>query len=144
MGGFHPGLGLGNFGTFGSFGAVGGAKAGDFGLLGDEPPVEEPDLGIDGVLHDFDDDPGEESDLGARGLGLLQGRPLPDDDKELEDDGGDLSGAGLLLSSQLSDLPELEDPDEPRDELEDPNDEPPDDLLPRPPPLLSCKKRNVL
>lgn len=86
MGGFHPGLGLGNFGTFGSFGAFGGAKAGDFGLLGDEPPVEEPDLGFDGLLHDFDDDPAEESDLDAGSLGLLQGRPLPDDDKEFEDD----------------------------------------------------------
>ena len=144
MGGFHPGLGLGNFGIFGSFGAFGGDKVGNFGFFGDEPPVEEPDLGVDGLLPEFDDDPGEESDLGAQCLGLLQDRPLSDDDNELEDDGGDLSGAGSLHGSQSSDLLALEDPDEPRDGLEDPEDEPPDDLLPPLPPLLFRKKPNML
>lgn len=41
----------------GSFGAVGGALTGDFGLLGAEPPIKGPDLGAEGLLGNFADDP---------------------------------------------------------------------------------------
>ena len=49
---------MGNVGIFGTFG---GALTGDFGLLGDEPPIEGPDLGAEGLLGDFNDDPEKKS-----------------------------------------------------------------------------------
>lgn len=68
MGGFHPGFGnfgiLGGFGILGIFGIFGGATLNGLGLLGDEPEVEDPDLGVAGLL----DDPEEKSDLGAKGF----------------------------------------------------------------------------
>ena len=78
----EPGLGilgiLGRLGIFGilgisgSFGAFGGAETGDFGLLGEDPPVKDPDLGAVGLL---DDDPEEESDICAfKAMALLHRR----------------------------------------------------------------------
>lgn len=41
----------------GSFGAFGGALTGDFGLLGAEPSIKRTDLGAEGLLGNFADDP---------------------------------------------------------------------------------------
>ena len=144
---------MGNFGkvgAFGSFGAFGGAETGDFGVLGEEPPVQESDLGAEGFDHP-DDDPGDESDLATEALILLSSHQLFNKGGELKDDQGDLGDARLLTGSHLPDLPELEELDEPREGLKNPRDEPADHPLPPalleldpPPPLLFCRKPKML
>lgn len=141
MGKFPPGLGIFGIGIFGIFGTFGGfgAEPGNFGLLGDEPPVPDTDLGANG----FDDDPGERVSY--------QPECLLTDTGIAKDDAGDLCADGRIQSSQLPDLPGLEDPDEPREESEDPEDEPPPPPPPPPPappapppPLLLCRKPRKL
>lgn len=73
---------LGRVGLFGAldsvglFGTRGEAATSLFGLLGDDPFIDNPDLGADGSLPpNFDDDPKREES--AEGIYILQETPIP-------------------------------------------------------------------
>lgn len=110
LGGVHPDLGLGSLCSVGLFGALGEASTGSFVLLGDDLPIDNPDLGAGGLpLPNFDDDPKKEES--AEGIYLPQSRkkhpfnlPKPEDPDKPADTLLQTPPPPLLFSSKPDNL----------------------------------------